>query len=205
MATRTTYTTTISVPVYACWKCEKCDHVNFSPGFITYKGEESTCSKNKLKNEETKSRASSTARANWKEYALQIITNPNHNPVAMRNDFFLQETKCKKCGAKPKWDKDQKYLTVFALCIFPLIMSGIAAFGIKTSIIAWLIFLAFLSILIYTIYSESHYKHLLANLPKKYTPVIGSLNDELIEYANNRNVHLCTPEECILCISRTNS
>lgn len=35
------------------------------------------------------------------------------------------------------------------------------------------------------------------NFPKQYTPVIGSLNAELAEYATQRGKSIPTPDECV--------
>ena len=44
MGSRTVYTSTISVPVYASWKCEECGEINLATGVIVCKREESSSS-----------------------------------------------------------------------------------------------------------------------------------------------------------------
>ena len=197
MASRTTYTSTVTVPVYAAWKCEHCGEVNFSAVVIGCKKEESTSSWRNSKHEEAKAKAHELAQAEWAGNAYKIITDPHRNAMAMRSDFFLQHTNCTKCGKKPKWDKDMKYLSWFGLSFMPAIISGIVAISMKTSIVAWLVFLAFLSVIIYGIVTEKKYKKTMLELPKEYTPVIGSLNKDLIEYADCFGTAIPSPDECI--------
>lgn len=66
-----------------------------------------------------------------------------------------------------------------------------------TSPVAWLIFGAFLAIVVTAFISEPRYKKMMKKLPKEHTPVLGSLNPDLIEYANNLGKTIPTPDECI--------
>lgn len=197
MATRTTYTSTVTVPVYASWKCEKCGEINFSTGGIRCQQQESTTSFRNSKHEEAKAKASKRAHAAWVNHAYHIMTNPQNHATEMRSDFFLQNTNCTKCGTKPKWDKDTKYLTWTIIGFMGSIISGLVAFASVTDIGAWLVFLGFLSMIIYGFATEAKYKKTMANLPKELTPVIGSLNTELIEHAKSFGVSVPTPEESI--------
>lgn len=197
MASRTVYTSTITVPVYASWKCEECGEVNFATGAIVVKRQESSSSWRPSKQREAEAKAASLAQTEWAGETLQIISDPNNHAQDMRNGLFLQNTHCTKCGKKPKWDKDMKYLTWGGLCFMPAIISGIAAIAIGTSPVAWLIFAAFLAIIVTAFISEPRYKKMMKNLPKKYTPVMGSLNAELIEYAGAFGKTIPNPDECI--------
>lgn len=197
MASRTTYISTITVPVYASWRCEHCGAVNFSAGVIEYKRQESTTSLRNSKHEEAKSKANSLAQAEWAGHACNIIYEPNRYAEAVRSGLSMQNTRCIKCGKKAKWDKDMKYVTLGGLCIMPAIISGLVAFGTGTSVVAWLIFLALLGVVISSFFSESRYKKMMASLPKEYTPVIGSLNTELIEYAQHIGKTIPDPYEAI--------
>jgi ribosomal protein L40E len=77
------------------------------------------------------------------------------------------------------------------------LISGIAAFATLTSVAAWLIFLASAGFIAWGIIREEVYKKMMPKLPKKYTPVIGSLNFELIEYAGVLGKTIPNPDECI--------
>lgn len=197
MSSRTVYTSTITVPVYASWKCEECGEINFATGSIVVKRQESSSSWRPSKQREAEAKAASLAQAEWAGETLQIISDPNNHAQDMRNGLFLQNTHCTKCGKKPKWDKDMKYLIWGGLCFMPAIISGIAAIAIGTSPVAWLIFAAFLAIIVMAFISEPRYKKMMKNLPKKYTPVIGSLNSELIEYAEALGKKIPNLDECI--------
>lgn len=197
MATRTTYTSTISVPSYASWKCEKCGEINFAVGTTRCQQQESTTSFRNSKQEEAKLRASDLVHTHWTDHVLKIMLEPNQMAQEFRKDFSLENTDCTKCGAKPRWDKDMKYLSWLALSFTPAIFSGIVAIAAQTNIVAWLIFIGLLSVIIYGVVSESSYKKMMKTLPKEYIPVIGSLNQELVEYANKLGKKIPTPDESI--------
>lgn len=201
MSSRTVYTSTVTVPVYASWKCEECGEVNFATGSIVVKRQESSSSWRPSKQREAEAKAASLAQAEWAGETLQIMTDPNNHAQDMRNGLFLQNTHCTKCGKKPKWDKDMKYLTWGGLCFMPAIISGIAAIAIGTSPVAWLIFAAFLAIIVTAFISEPRYKKMMKNLPKKYTPVMGFLNAELIEYAEDLGKTIPNLDECIAIVN----
>ena len=204
MASRTVYTSTITVPVYASWKCEECGEVNFATGTIVCKRQESSSSWSSSKQKEAKEKAANSAHAEWTGETYQIISDPNNHAQDMRNGLFLQNTHCTKCGKKPKWDKDMKYLTWGSLCFMPAIISGLVAISSATSPVAWLVFAAFLAIIVAAFISEPLYKKMMKNLPKEYTPVMGSLNAELIEYANSLGKTIPNPDECIAIVKGFN-
>lgn len=195
MASKTIYTSTISVPIYAGWKCQKCQEKNFAQGVIVCREQTQSTSLRKSKQEEAKARASELVEAAWLDNALTIMTDPNNHPTDVRNNLFLQNTNCTKCGAKPEWDKDTKYLIWVSLAFIPAIISGIAAFAMKTSIFTWFLFAAFLSVIGFGFYTESHYKKIMAKLPKRFTPVMGSFNEELLAYASEKGITIPDPSE----------
>lgn len=201
MSSRTVYTSTIRVPVYAGWRCEKCGETNFSTGIIKYAAEASSSSWRSSKQNEAKESASRAAQNKWKYHAYQIISDPNHNATVMRNDFILQSSRCTRCGAKPKWDRDSKYLLLPGLCIMPAIISGIYLITEGCSWGALLVFLISLGGLIYGFGTEKKYRRMMENLPKQYTPVIGSLNEELVEYVHSLKKPILTPDEIIEMVS----
>jgi len=206
MASKTVYTSMITVPVYAAWKCEKCGQANFSDGKIRYQVETSSGSMLQSKHDEAKAAAQQNAQSGWADHALSIMLDPNQNAQKMRNDLFLNSTKCTQCGAKPKWNKDmllEKLLVSFApLILLGVILSGIIAFANKESISAWLFFILFAGLIIYSIADEALYKRRMKNLPKEYTPVIGSLNQELIERAAKRHRQIPSPEQAFEIIKK---
>lgn len=204
MASKTVYTSTITVPVYASWKCEECGEINFATGAIVVKRQESSSSFRPSKQREAQAKAANVAQAEWAGETLQIISDPNNHAQDMRSGLFLQNTHCTKCGKKPKWDKDMKYLSWGGLCFVPAIISGIAAIAYGTSPVVWVIFAAFLAIVVTAFISESRYKKMMKNLPKEYTPVIGSLNNELIEYASALGKTIPNLVECIAIVKGYN-
>ena len=197
MATRTTYTSTITVPVYASWKCPKCGEINFSFGNIVCQRQASSSSLRRSKQDEAKERASTMAQSEWKDNALEIILNPRNDAGKLRENLFIQNTICTKCNAKPKWDRGPGYATIIALSILPAIFGGIFAFFDPTSIVAWLIFAASVGAFIYGIASWIIYKKRIASMPKEYLPVIGSLNEELMKYAALQGKSIPTPNEAM--------
>lgn len=201
MASKTIYTSTISVPIYASWKCPFCNVSNFSKGFIKCQYETSSSSWSSKKQNDAKERASSLVREKWTEYAFGIISHPETHSQEVRNDLIMENTNCTNCGKKPKWDKGMVYLNLISFAILPLIISGIVAFSMKNSIIAWIIFAVLLGIVMFGFISKKQYRKLMLNMPKQYMPVIGSLNEDLIAYAAEKGNKLLTPEECIANIS----
>ena len=197
MYKKITYISTVTVPVYASWKCEKCGAVNFATGEITCKREESSKSWFSSIQNEAEERAAARAKAEWTRDAFRIINNPNCKGTAMYEHFFLQNTNCVGCGKKPRWNKNLKFLPLFALCMPVALLSGFAAFALMTSVTAWLIFLASVGFIAWSIIREEVYSRMMIDFPKKYTPVIGSLNAELIEYAKALGSTIPTPDECI--------
>jgi hypothetical protein len=90
-----------------------------------------------------------------------------------------------------------KYLTLGTLCFLPAFISGLISISTGSSVLSWLIFIASLSGIVATFVSESRYKKMMVNLPKEYTPVLGSLNAELIEYAEHLGKTIPNPDETI--------
>lgn len=172
MATRTVYTATVSIPAYASWKCEHCGEVNFSTGIITCKGQDSTSSWRTSKNDEARSNASRQAEGKWKENAYNIISEPNHNAQAVRNDLHLPHTRCAKCGKKPKWNKNMNYLAILGIAFPVALISGILAFSSDTSIAAWVIFIVSLVAIVSAFVSEPRYKKMMAGAATEAISVI---------------------------------
>lgn len=197
MATRTTYTSTITVPVYASWKCENCGEVNFATGTIACKCQETTSSWSSSKQRETEERAAKRARASWANDAYRIISDPSHSGHAMYSNFFLQNTNCTKCKKKPRWNKNVKFLPLIGLMMPVALISGIVAFTSLTSISAWLVFIASAGFIVWGIAREEVYNKMMVKLPQKYLPVIGSLNEELRDHAARFGKTIPTPDECI--------
>ncbi len=195
MATRTVYTSTITVPIYAGWKCPKCGEKNFTDGVVTCKRETSSASLRSSKQEEAKAMASQQARNDWLDNALAIMLEPASHPTEVRNGLHLRNTKCTRCGKKPEWDKDTRYIGWCVLALMPAIIAGVVAIAMKTNVVAWLVFLALAGVVGYGFYTEAHYKKIMENLPKRFTPIMGSINVELLQYAQKRGLSIPTPDE----------
>ena len=202
MGTRTIYTSTMRVPIYASWKCPNCNKVNFSTGFIKCQSETSSSSWSNKKQNETKEKSSNYLKEEWVDYTLGILYHPETHSQEVRNALFMENTNCSQCGKKPKWDKGMDYLRLLNLALLPAIISGIVAFGLKNNIIAWSIFAVFLGIIMYGFITEKTYRRLMLNLPKQYIPVIGSQNEVLITCATKNSKKIPTPEECIEIVNK---
>ena len=195
MSTRTVYTTTITVPIYASWKCHKCGTSNYSLGEIVYNGKSSSGSFFKSKHETAKKTASDQALSNWKDNAIKIIYDPRNNTEKIRNYLSVHYTNCSKCNTKPKWDKGTKYLVVLSLSLAPTLISGLVAICMLKSVVAWLIFAVFLGLFLYPWFDEKAFKKTMQTIPNEYLPIIGSLNKELVDYAEHRGKTILTPDE----------
>lgn len=198
MGSKTVYTSTITVPVYAAWKCEKCGQANFSDGKIRYQVETSSGSMFQSKHDEAKAAAQQNAQSGWADHALSIMMFPNESAEALRSSLFLENTKCTHCGKKPKWDnKEKKILSI--LCLLSLfsailIFAAIVMSG-EAGLTEWLITLALAAVGCCGFIDGRLFKKTMENLPKEYTPVIGSLNQELIERAAKRHRQIPSPEQ----------
>ena len=102
---QTIYNSSIKFPVYASWRCPKCNEVNFSNGEIchTETGISSSLSKEKQNN--TQERVSKDAKENGVLFTLAIMLDPKENSTAMRYELAMEDTHCKNCQSKPDWDK----------------------------------------------------------------------------------------------------
>lgn len=197
MGSRTTYTSTITVPVYASWKCEHCGEINFAAGNIVCKRQETTSSWRNSKHEEAKARAHDLAQAEWAGEAYKVITDPNNSASELYSNVFLQNTRCTKCRKKPRWEMHMKFVPLLGFAMITAIISILCVLGSPTSIGAWLAFLCSAGFITWGIVRENRYKKMMPNFPKQYTPVIGSLNAELAEYAAQRGKSIPTPDECV--------
>ena len=181
MGSRTTYTSTFTVPAYASWRCEHCGEINFAAGNIVCKREESTSSWRNSKHEEAKAKAHNLAQAEWIGEAYKVITDPNNSASELYSDVFLQNTRCTKCRKKPRWEMHMKFVPLLGLAMPTALISGLFLFGTPTSIGLWLTFLCSAGFITWGIVRENWYKKMMPTFPKQYTPVLGSLNAELAE------------------------
>lgn len=200
MGSRTVYSTTITVPVYASWRCVKCDAVNIAVGAIVCKREEAASSMRTSKHEEAKFRASLRAKSEWLSDAFDLIDDPNFNGSAVYRNLFLVRARCGRCRKKPRWNKYPIHQFLLSLAIFVGMCSGFVAITALTDLTAWLIFLACAAFYGWSFLREKLFVRMMQWLPKKYTPVIGSLNTDLIEYAKKQGKAMPNPEECIAAV-----
>lgn len=199
MATRTIYTASVTVPIYAGWKCQHCDENNFSDGIISCVRQTKTASFRSSKLEEAKNVASESANRDWKGNALDIISKPNSHALEIRSDLYLGHTKCTQCGKKPKWDKNMKYIGWVLLAAIICLFFGFAAISSLISgefeVIAWAIFVPSLIAVVFGFTADARFDKKMKLLPKKYTPILGSYNTELIDYASEQGIEMPSPEE----------
>ena len=90
-----------------------------------------------------------------------------------------------------------KFVPLLGLAMITAIISIFCVLGSPTSIGAWIAFLSSAGFITWGIVRENRYKKMMPNFPKQYTPVIGSLNAELAEYAAHRGKSIPTPDECV--------
>lgn len=202
MATRTTYTSTIKVPVYANWKCEECGSINFSEGIINFESSVTTKAFSEAKHNEAKLKAENQVKIRWMESAYRVINDPNKYGLALYNNSLFYNTKCSKCGKRPRWDKHPRFRSLLPILIVVALISGIGIVMEVTSITAWLCFLASAGVIVWQIIRESKYNEMMTNFPRQYTPVIGSLNPELNAYANAQGKHILNPMECAAAVAK---
>lgn len=194
MATKTIYTSTITLPAYVSWKCECCGETNFSMASIVCQRQASTASFRPSKNEKAREEAYDLAQADWKEEAYRIIADPNHNAELLRANCHVRNSQCARCHKKAKWDKN--FNPIYTIIPFAgACISLLLVLSQIKNIILWLVFLAFLGWLAYGFIEEKRYFKYMENLPPKFTPVLGSLNSEIIEYAKRFGRTIPSPKE----------
>lgn len=195
MASGKTYRSTVKVPVYTSWKCEKCGETNFAAGSIICVREVFTNSIRPSKQDAAKEEAERKAVEEWQDEALKIISTPNQSAKEMFDGFYLENARCTKCKHIPRWYKhDMKFVP---LLLVVALISGITAFQAMTSIVAWLIFIASAGGVLWSVIRKSLYKSDMLKLSKEYSPVIGSLNENLIDHAAACGKTIPSPNESI--------
>ena len=195
MATRTTYTSTVKVPVYGGWKCSNCGEKCFSAGAIAYRRDVSTSALSSSKREDAKVEANRLAREGWQQNAMGIIFDKKDHAKNLRDDLSFQKIKCERCGKKPKWTRGSKLKSIVYVPCFLAIMSGLAAISVKKSLPAWLIFAACLGVTVYCIVMDKVYIRAVGNMPDEELPVIGSQNGELLLLAEREGKRMPSPDD----------
>lgn len=191
------YISTLKVPVYASWKCENCGEVNFATGRIVCRRTEDTTSWRPSQIRAARERASARTNFEWVTIATKIIFDPNRNGATMYKHFGLQNSKCTKCGKKPRWGKTSNF-NPFLLWLIPTyVTSGIIIFSQLPTVAGWLFFLANIGVVAWAIVRKVVYPKKMSKLPRAYTPVIGSFNPSLIRVAAGVGRTMPTPDECI--------
>ena len=197
MPTTTVYTSRITVPVYACWRCEKCAEVNFSTGRIVCERQESTMLHSRR--EATRAAAANRVMEEWSGEAYRILSDPRNHAKDMRKDLRLS-ARCSKCGKKPRWEKDMRYRTWGGACILVAVFFGyLLATGI-TSVATWVLFGIFSVLGVAVCCIGFHHDDMMRKLPDAYMPVLGSLNPEWIEYARARGTIIPAPDACLAAV-----
>lgn len=195
MVIKTTYIATVSVPAYASWKCERCGEINYSDGHILCRRMKSTGGWTGSEREKAKNEAYRRAQEDWVREAYKIIADPNHNAMALYNSFFLKSTDCTNCGKKPRWDKHAKFVGLTGIAMIVAPVSGIFAVTAGTNLTAWLFFACSAGFFVWNFMREARYKKIMLRYPGAYTPVIGTRNAELNEYADELGKTIPSPDE----------
>lgn len=179
MATTTTYSTKISTPVLVGWKCEICGVRNANIGEIRFTSEASTSSIRSSKHAKAQEEAENYAKTHWFENAYSIISDPNANGERMYETLILDKPRCENCLKKPRWYDPKTYLRFMLIAELVAIISFFC--GILAGFIGWLVFVASIGYIAWSLYRKSEYSEMMKKLPKEYTPVFGSLSKEFDE------------------------
>ncbi len=199
MASKMIYTSRISVPVYVSWRCQKCNNINISGGVIVTTGSETSYSFNKDRLAEAKEAAKNKAWKVWVDNTLRYMRDPCGS--FEKRDVFLslQSNKCSKCKKSPIWIKRIDnfelwgipgiLITLIGLSI--LLIDGFSS-GLGWGITAFGIAEVLASKIVISIHKSKLY-----SLPKRYKPVMGSQNEDLVLRTEMNGQHLLTPEETV--------
>lgn len=198
-STKTVYTATISLPMYAAWRCPKCNKINFSTGtIICQRQAQASTSLLGLSQEEAEKRAMDSAKQEWADDALAIMLSPRQHTTEVHENLKMGNAVCAGCGQKPKWSRGVGNWTIVMIGASLIgFISGIVAIGIKNSIIAWSIFAVCIGVISAGIIKGIRYRTMIKKLPNEFTPVFGTINSELVDYARNRGESIPTPEEAV--------
>lgn len=200
-STKTVYTATIALPVYAAWKCQKCNEINFSTGTIVCQRQaQSSTSLFGVSQEEAKARAMSLVQQEWADDALGIMNHIEQHTTEAHEHLKMGSTTCTNCKKKPKWSKGVGLWTPF-MCAASLIgiitLIMIFVFSLYSSLAAWIIVGVCSCIVAAGIAKGISYKNTIKSLSKEYAPVFGTTDPELREYARAHGETIPTPEEAV--------
>lgn len=198
-STKTIYTATITLPMYAAWKCPKCNEINFSNGaIICQRQAQSSTSLFSPSPEQAKERAKTLVQQEWADEALRIMLHTAQHTTETHEHLKMGSTTCTKCGKKPAWSIGVgNWTTAMIIATMAGVISAIVAFSIKSSFIPWAIFAVCLGIVAAGIIKGIVYGKMLKKLPKEYAPVFGSINSEIRDYARAHGESLPTPAEAV--------
>ncbi|MBP1587020.1 MAG: zinc ribbon domain-containing protein [Clostridia bacterium] len=197
MSTQITYTSTITVPVYVGWKCEKCGQTNISFGTIACKRFKTTSSWRSSIQKETKEAVSKQAQNEWLDEAFTLINKPDDSWSAIYNNLHLENANCTNCRKRPRWDRSPKLLPFIGLIIMAIIICGLVALASPKSVVGWLLLAVSIGLLVWIFIGETVYIKRMEKLPKEFSPVIGSTNLELSAYAEAQNETIPSQDEVI--------
>lgn len=180
------YSSEISAEVYGAWKC-RCGQINFVTAPMRYACTETSYSP--FDRGKTQQRVRKQVKDEWVDKMYTDLTE-----LIKHNELFNGKLcHCQKCSAKAMW-KDSDFEILIGLCAWGAIFCAGCALGADP--VAWVpcgIFLAVIAVA--KIYEAVHKKN--KNIPKEYTPVFGTLNKTLVEYAAAHGETFPTPEECL--------
>ena len=208
MASRYTSTSTISVPVYYSWRCQKCDEVNFSAGVVRFSAEASTTDPSRFKREYVKESAKEQVSKMWKDSMLPFVSFPSQYDPGSLELLISNSYKCTKCKETCAWKKRGVKQIVWGIfkgltipAFFIAILSLIFAIIGETITTAWVVFGVsagfVVGVFLVDRVVEKKKTIRISKIPKRYLPVIGTANQEVIEYASTKGMRILTPEETI--------
>ncbi len=191
---RITYSSSITVPVYGVWKCQKCGTINHSDGKIVCSRSQTTYNIWSSEEREAKKElAKEQLETEWAGDVLSIIEHPEYHSDTIRNCFY--DTACSQCGIRPKWAKGQGHIYVLYLSFFLGVISLAFALLSRRSIIAWIPAALFLLIIVTCGNVEIINKAQLNSLPKQYYPLLSSRDQGVALKAAKLGKKLLSPEE----------
>ena len=191
---RITYSSSITVPVYGAWKCQKCGTINHSDGKIVCSRFQTTYNVWSLEEREAKKElAKEQLEAEWAGDVLSIIEHPEYHSNTIRNCFY--DTTCRKCGVRHKWARGYGNIYVLYLSFFLGVISLAFALLSRRGIIAWIPAAVFFLIIVTCGIAEIINKAQLNSLPKKYYPLLSSRDQGVALKAVKLGKTLLSPEE----------
>lgn len=105
----------LSVPIYAGWRCSKCNEVNLSKGELGW-SQSGMASGSKSYRENALELNSIDLQREWPERTLAVMSDPKGLAKILRRALLMDSVTCSNCNTIPEWaqTKSLKYTSIIS-------------------------------------------------------------------------------------------